>query len=181
VSLRRVVRLGTWLVLGVYTSGAASAGTPAYVGVEGWSATETESNPSAFGPWLSPYNKGETGGEERLLVPVNVWGEVKKPGYYEVPDGTDAVEVVSYAGGPTEYANLSRVHLTRTGAGVTVVDIRGYLGSGDMDAVPMLKPGDTVYVTRNTKYAWRSFIEVVSQLAVIAGTIILYTRVAESK
>jgi len=120
--------------------------------------------------------------EEELLVPVNVWGEVDKPGLYEVPDGTNVVELLSYAGGPTEFANLSHVKVTRGAGGKgQPVDVSAYLAYGDAGTLPRLQPGDTVYVHRNAKYSWRSFIEVVSQLAVIAGTVILYVSVANGE
>jgi hypothetical protein len=117
--------------------------------------------------------------DEELLVPVSIWGEVRDPGYYDVPDGVNVTGLISYAGGPTEYANLARVKVTCPGSGApTHVNVQRYLETGDEALVPVLRPGDTVYVPRNTKYAWREFIEVVSELAVIAGTALLYVEVA---
>ena len=117
--------------------------------------------------------------DEELLVPVSVWGEVTRPGYYNVPDGSDVARLLSYAGGPTEFANLSRVKLTRPDGGASAVDIKQYIDTGDVVAVPVLKPGDTVYVYRNEKYAWREFVKVMSELAVVAGTVLLYIEVAK--
>ena len=118
--------------------------------------------------------------DEELLVPVNIWGEVRDPGYYDVPDGTDIARLISYAGGPTEFASLKSVKLTRPeSGGADAVNIDYYLETGDVASVPVLQPGDTVYVSRNKKYAWREFIKVVSELAVIAGTVLLYIKVAE--
>lgn len=137
--------------------------------------------------WRSGEATAESGGpyrttqplDEELLVPVSVWGEVRDPGYYDVPDGVNATGLISYAGGPTEYADLGRVEVTRPGSGAPArVDVRRYLDTGDEAAVPVLQPGDTVYVPRNTKYAWREFVTVVSELAVIAGTVLLYIEVA---
>jgi len=118
--------------------------------------------------------------DEELLVTVNVWGEVVRPGSYDVPDGTNVVTLVSLAGGPTEYANLRRVRLTRPGApGPMDIDLNSYLKDGDECALAALEPGDTLYVSRNGRYAWTSFIRVVSELAVIAGTAVLYVEVAK--
>jgi hypothetical protein len=117
--------------------------------------------------------------DEELLVPVSIWGEVREPGYYDVPDGVNVTGLMSYAGGPTEYASLTGVKVTRPGTGEPAcVNVRSYLDTGDEALVPVLQPGDTVYVPRNTKYAWREFITVVSELAVIAGTVLLYIEVA---
>ncbi|MRR09928.1 hypothetical protein EG831_07630, partial [bacterium] len=48
-------------------------------------------------------------GEREVLIEVQIWGQVNRPGMYRVPVSTDAVGLISYAGGPTEYAALSRV------------------------------------------------------------------------
>lgn len=117
--------------------------------------------------------------DEELLVPVSIWGEVRAPGYYNVPDGTDVARLISYAGGPTEFANLTEVKLTRPGAGAAdAINVKDYLDTGDVGKITVLQPGDTLYVRRNKRYAWRAFIRVVSELAVIAGTVLLYIEVA---
>ena len=53
------------------------------------------------------------GEEQQLQILVHIWGEVNNPGDYLVPDGTTVLELISTAGGPTEYANLSQIQLTR--------------------------------------------------------------------
>jgi protein involved in polysaccharide export with SLBB domain len=35
---------------------------------------------------------------------VNIWGFVKNPGRYEVPSSTDLIQLISFAGGPVQYA-----------------------------------------------------------------------------
>lgn len=53
------------------------------------------------------------GTEEKLEMIVHIWGEVKSPGEYRVPYDTNVLELISKAGGPSAYANLSKVRLTR--------------------------------------------------------------------
>lgn len=53
------------------------------------------------------------GTEEKLEMIVHIWGEVKSPGEYRVSYDTNVLELISKAGGPTSYANLSKVRLTR--------------------------------------------------------------------
>ena len=53
------------------------------------------------------------GDEQRLQIVVHVLGEVKRPGEYIVPDNTDIVEIISKAGGTTEFSNLGSVFITR--------------------------------------------------------------------
>lgn len=58
-------------------------------------------------------NKYVIGEKQQLEMIVHIWGEVKKPGEYRVADDTDILGLISKAGGPTEYSNMSRVILTR--------------------------------------------------------------------
>ena len=53
------------------------------------------------------------GDEEKLEMVVHIWGEVKEPGEFRVSYETNVVELISKAGGPTEFANLSKIRLTR--------------------------------------------------------------------
>ncbi|MBM4162658.1 MAG: hypothetical protein FJ217_16365 [Ignavibacteria bacterium] len=54
-----------------------------------------------------PVRTAQPGGQ------VNIWGFVQKPGRYEVPSSTDLIQLISYAGGPVQYAKLDEVKLTR--------------------------------------------------------------------
>ena len=47
----------------------------------------------------------QIGPDEKLLIRVHIFGEVQKPGEYLVPDDTDLLELISKAGGPTEFSN----------------------------------------------------------------------------
>ena len=60
------------------------------------------------------------GSEEQLEIVVHVWGEVKSPGEFRVPYETNLIELISKAGGPSEYANLSKVRLTRQMQGLNL-------------------------------------------------------------
>lgn len=53
------------------------------------------------------------GNEEELQMKVHIWGEVKNPGEKLVPYETTVLELISKAGGPGEYADLSKVRVTR--------------------------------------------------------------------
>ena len=54
----------------------------------------------------SKYQAANEGSGDRFLINVQIWGQVNKPGLYSVPDDTGIVELLSYAGGPTEDADL---------------------------------------------------------------------------
>jgi hypothetical protein len=59
-----------------------------------------------------------TGTEEKLEMVVHIWGEVKNPGEMKVAYNTNILELISKAGGPSAYANLAKVRLTRQTEGL---------------------------------------------------------------
>ena len=93
--------------------------------------------------YLSP------GLEDELNIRVQIWGEVRIPGLYVVADGTDLIEAISLAGGPTQDASLSRVTVIRFAGerrGVIDVDVNSYIRSASEDATLRLQPNDTINV-----------------------------------
>jgi len=112
------------------------------------------------------------GSKDELLIPVNVWGFVLKPGQYLVPDNTDLISLLSYAGGPTENAKISHIKIIRNdprmGNVVYKIDVKRYIETGDERLVPVLKPGDTVIVNGTTFHWVNRFFEFVSRIAIIA-------------
>ena len=137
------------------------------------------------------YIIGEDG---KLQFSVHIWGEVARPGEYLVPDKTDILELISKAGGPTEFSNLKNVKITRGLLRFAAKDIRSTnislskykSGSKSIKSVtrinlkrmlekedyrkllPILQPGDVIIVGKNTWYRWQTVIRVVSQLAIVA-------------
>ena len=110
--------------------------------------------------------------EDELLVPVNIWGFVQKPGQYMVPNNTDLISLVSFAGGPSDGAKISNVRIVRSdpklGNTVFRVNVKRYIETADGTIIPTLKPGDTIIV-KGTTFHWMSrFFEFVSRLAVFA-------------
>lgn len=51
-------------------------------------------------------------------IKVQVWGYVPYPGFYIVPAGTSINELISFAGGPNEDANLSDIRVTKLKEGI---------------------------------------------------------------
>ncbi len=88
---------------------------------------------------------------DALLMTVKVWGEVQKPGLYDVPIGTDLIELISSAGGPTESAQLSKIkiiHASRNndGGSVSRINVKEFLDTANLDIIPEIKPNDTIIV-----------------------------------
>ena len=134
-----------------------------------------------------------TDGQELQII-VHIWGEVKNPGQYIVPDGTNVLELISLAGGPNEYSNLGDVKLTRhyydgdnneNGAEkwqlgkkmIYNVNLDKYLSDKDYEYVYTLKPGDVVKVNRNSWFRFQTFIKVIYQVAIIAQGLYYWTQI----
>ena len=118
------------------------------------------------------------GDENQLLMKINVWGRVEKPGQYYVPSDTDLITLISVAGGPADKSRLDNVRVVRavsSGSEVIHVDIKKYLKTGDRNLIPDLMPEDTVLVSGSMWYLLSSVIQVVAQLAIVANVYYLAT------
>ena len=129
------------------------------------------------------------GEEKNLQIMVYILGEVDKPGEYFVSDNTDVVELISKAGGATEYSNLGTVSIARTRKHypadspvarlekhIIRYNVGDYLNNPSSLPPPMLQPGDVVYVRRNKWSKWRSAFTVIRDLSVVASAYFLYQR-----
>ena len=130
------------------------------------------------------------GVDNRLQMRVHILGEVTRPGEFMVSDDTNIVELLSKAGGPTEFANLGSVMLKRADstpeylkaddhedrATVMKVNIDNYLKKESSDPLPVLNPGDVVTVPRNSMYKWNTAFGMARDLAVVASAYFLYYR-----
>ncbi len=111
-----------------------------------------------------------------LTMQVNVWGEVHQPGRYEVPSSTDLIQLLSYAGGPLQEADLGGVKVTRFLKRETGVS-RGEFNVNlqDLSKVEQAKltlyPGDTVFIDRTGWASARDIFNVVVSSAVITSAI----------
>lgn len=138
---------------------------------------------------------------QKLEIIVHVWGEIKSPGQYSVPDGTDVLELISLAGGPNEYSNLSDIILSRElnknelspseknllkrrkgikmGQGKMIIKLNldKYLHDTAYEPMYILKPGDVITVKRNSWFKFQAVLRVVTQLSIIAQAIYYFTRI----
>ena len=99
---------------------------------------------------------GTLTGSEQLKIKTYIWGQVRNPGLYIIPDNTDLLTLISSAGGPTENAKLAKIKIIRPsedGENVIIVDLKEYTKTGNKDLIPILKPGDTIIVPGTTYYA----------------------------
>ena len=138
---------------------------------------------------------------DNLQILVHVWGEVNAPGQYRVADGTNVLELISLAGGPNEFSNLGNVVLTREydaeefdyskskllhqkktnligGNKIIIkVDLNRYLNTLDYEPILVLKPGDVVYVKKNSWFKFQSALRILSQFAIIGQAIYYFSNI----
>ena len=112
------------------------------------------------------------GTADEIVVPINIWGFVKNPGQYMVPNNTDLISLLSYAGGPVEGAKVSKIRIVRSDIQiekkVLTINVKKYLETGDTRLIPLLRPGDTV-VVKGTTFHWiQRFFSFLASFAVFA-------------
>ena len=122
------------------------------------------------------------GGEDQVLMAVNVWGFVRQPGQYMVPYDTDLVSLLSFAGGPMEDAKITSIRVVRASTledeegQVIQVDVKDYLQNGRSDLIPVLRPGDTIVVSGTTFYFVKKFFDFAWRVAAIAQAYAIMDR-----
>jgi polysaccharide export outer membrane protein len=100
---------------------------------------------------LTEYVKGEpkvTVSHIDMNKRISVMGAVNKQDNYTSLSDISLVEIIAAAGGPAPEADLSHVKIFRRGrlSEVIEVDLAKHLERGDMDKIPLVRSGDTVFV-----------------------------------
>ena len=131
---------------------------------------------SAGSIFYSPSLKG------KILIPVNIWGEVKKSGLHFVPLETNLPQGISFAGGPSSSAKLKSVQVSRFDKNGEIIseeyDMRR--GGGKEAALKVLKPGDTVFVEKSTFTEDRAYYtSLIGVVTTILSSILIYRQVKE--
>lgn len=127
--------------------------------------------PGSF--YYSPTSKG------KVLVPINVWGEVNKAGLHYIPIDSNIAQGLSLAGGPKSTAALDAVRLTKNING-KIEEFKFDLGKGGDAEVYKIKlePGDTLFVEKEHFYENRAYYTGLFGIAAtILSSILLYRQI----
>ena len=86
-----------------------------------------------------------------VLMYVNVWGTVNKPGRQLVYEGIDLATLLSIVGGPMSGADMRKVRLYREtpDAGDVlsyVINLESFIKTGDRSEFIKIKPNDTILI-----------------------------------
>ena len=133
--------------------------------------------PSSAGA-LYDYSVGNT-----INIKVQLWGYVRFPGFYIVPEGTSINELISVAGGPTEDANLNDIRVVKLKEGSQTTMMKYNYNdlvwedkiSNQIDYIS-LNAGDIVVVPGEPRYFVREdvtfYLGILSALASISALVI---------
>jgi len=117
------------------------------------------------------------GSNDILLITVNLWGHVKKPGIYSVPSSFGIIDLLSSAGGPLSTARLNDIRIIRKNQEVITVNVEEFIKTGNKDLLVPLQPGDVIIVSGSISDIFARIVGFMRDLAIIANVIVLATRV----
>jgi hypothetical protein len=117
------------------------------------------------------------GGKDILLINVNLWGHIQRPGIYSIPSAYGLIDLISSAGGPLNTARLSEVRIIRSNQEVIKVDVEQYIITGNSTLLPVLHPGDTIVVSGSIGDVFSRMLGIVRDIAIIANAIYLISRI----
>ncbi|MEM9984249.1 MAG: SLBB domain-containing protein, partial [Bacteroidota bacterium] len=89
---------------------------------------------------------------DRRTINVNIIGEVRKPGGYQINAGMPAFNALFAAGGINEVGSVRNIQIRRNGKIVQTVDLYRYLIEGEEEPV-LLQNNDFIYVPIQYKTA----------------------------
>jgi NADH:ubiquinone oxidoreductase subunit F (NADH-binding) len=112
------------------------------------------------------------------LIKVKLVGEVQKPGVHIVPTKTTFSSLLSYAGGPTDKANIKKIILKRkTKKGIRNINLNfeQYMQSNKKDVT--LKSNDLIYVTKEKPFITDRTLSIISTtLGIIVSGMVISDR-----
>ena len=117
------------------------------------------------------------GSNDVLLITVNLWGHVQKPGIYSIPSSFGIIDLLSSAGGPLSTARLNDVRIIRKNQEVITLNLEEFIKTGNKDLLIALQPGDIIIVSGSISSIFRSVVSFVRDLAIIANVILIAYRI----
>lgn len=126
--------------------------------------------PVQFGDRPAQYVLGTN---DVLLININLWGHVQKPGIYSIPSSFGIIDLLSSAGGPLKTARLNDVRIIRKNQEVIRVNIEEFLKTGNPDLLVPLQPGDVVLVSGSISDLFSRLVGVMRDIAIIVNVYVL--------
>jgi hypothetical protein len=122
---------------------------------------------------------------EAINIKVSVWGFVRYPGKYVIPDYTSVVDLMSFVGGPTDDSNLDDLRIYRIDDNnreqMIPIDFNDVMWEDELEGkykkVPSLKPSDILVVPGQPRMYFLDWFSIGLSVfsALISLTILLLT------
>jgi len=123
---------------------------------------------------ISPTHKPGSGeflhgqGYGKILIRVLMFGSVPQQGVHYVPEGTDLLFAILYAGGYSDASKLNGITIRRRGqADLMEVDLQDAMADGEK--IPKLQDGDVVTVPFNWRRDMQTITMVTGFIAAMTG------------
>lgn len=123
-----------------------------------------------FGDQPAQYILGDN---DVLLINVNLWGHVQKPGIYSIPSSFGIIDLLSSAGGPLKTARLNDVRIIRKNQEIIKVNIAEYIKTGNKNLLVELQPGDVIIVSGSIADIFSRIVGIVRDLAIIVNVYVI--------
>ncbi len=122
-------------------------------------------------------------------IMVNIWGYVRYPGKYYVPEQSKIIDLISYAGGPVPDAHLDDVRLYRTtqqgGTEFYKYNMEDLMFKSKeitmIENLPQLKAGDIVVVPGEPRLYLRDYISIAATVTSTLVSILTFVLVVLKK
>ncbi|MDF2152163.1 SLBB domain-containing protein [Vibrio sp. CAU 1672] len=85
---------------------------------------------------------------------IYVFGQINAPGRYRFTEEMHFLDILSAADGPTQNADIHNIRVTHRNlsyAKVSKLNLSLYFETGDESILPIVKPGDTIYIPEKDK------------------------------
>jgi polysaccharide export outer membrane protein len=105
-------------------------------------------------------------------IMVNIWGYVRFPGKYYVPENSRVLDLLSYAGGPTPDAFLNDIRIYRSSTQeesmIKKLNFDDIMNKENPDVknldIPLLTPGDIILVPGEPKLYFRDYVSIYTSI-----------------
>ncbi len=122
--------------------------------------------PSRKGNWL----------DQKKEDTVRILGAVKTSGRYQFNRDMTILDVLAEAGGPTKTAYIEKIIIVNVSCcenKAYTFDLMDFMKDPDVSRLPVLRPGDTVFVPDNTNSRWAVVMENIKDVLSIISLIAL--------
>lgn len=131
--------------------------------------------------------------KDKINFEIGIWGYIKSPGKYLIPQGTTLIDLISLSGGPNSDAKLSDIRIVRAKNdsmnvkedAVLVLNYYDYLNGEKIQtgkkSNPVLLPGDIILIPGIQKSMFReNFTLVLTALSTIASVAVLLVTILKN-